>query len=84
MNINRIGRYNLFAPMSAIVDRDESGYVATTPDVPQVYGCGDTIHEAVSMLTDEILSLHQDLQRDDEYTPELLALRDFFQRIFTK
>ena len=60
---------------------DDDGYCAKTPDLPMLYGCGETEHEAVIMLKREILSLRDDLIDDDNLTQEWLEIREQVVRI---
>jgi predicted RNase H-like HicB family nuclease len=80
IHLHRIGRLNFFSPLSVLVARDGDGYLAKAPDLPEVYGCGDTAQEAVEMLQEEIVSLYDDLRGDDEFTPDWDAVREFFKR----
>lgn len=84
MALNRIGNYELFTPLSVVVEYLDGEYIAKAPDLPQLYGCGDTMFDSVEMLKQEILALYKDLCEDDEFTAEWMAHKSFLSRIFIR
>lgn len=81
VHLNRIGQYNLFTPVSVLISMDDDEFIANAPDLPELYGCGETTFEAVEMLKNEILSLYEDLNSDEEFTEDWHSVRAFFDRI---
>ena len=69
IKIQRLPNKNLKIPLDAIVDFDETGYLARATDLP-VYGDGDEPVEAIEMLKREIASHWNDLRVDYGYTDE--------------
>jgi hypothetical protein len=67
---------NLGAPLDAVVEPDDNGFIARTTDIP-IYGYGDDPIEAVDALRCEIESLYNDLLEDDEFTEEWLKVKEF-------
>ena len=75
---------DLRAPLDAIVEPDENGFIARTPDIP-LYGYGDDALEALDALKCEIESLYDDLMEDDKFTDDWLRVKDFLhERIIAR
>ena len=76
-SINFLGGQQLRRPLSAIVEPDGNSFIARTPDLP-LYGLGDDPISAIEALNNEIASLYEDLQQDDNFTDEWLKIKKFF------
>jgi len=76
IKINLLPNMNLSAPLDAVVEPDDNGFIARTTDIP-IYGYGDDPIEAVDALRCEIESLYNDLLEDDEFTEEWLKVKEF-------
>ncbi len=77
-SINFLGGRQLQRALSAIVEPDGEGFIARTPDLP-LYGLGDDPISAIEALNNEIASLYEDLQQDDNFTDEWLKIKEFFR-----
>jgi predicted RNase H-like HicB family nuclease len=62
--------------LDAIIEPDESGFIARLTDLP-LYGYGEDPKEAIDMLKREIESLYEDLMEDDEFSEEWLRIKKF-------
>ena len=71
---------HLQRPLSVLVEADDAAYIARCPDLPQLYGYGESEHEAVESLRREIESLWADLQEDAEFSDEFLAVKQILAR----
>lgn len=78
IKINLLRSKNLRAPLDAIVEPDDDGFIARTTDIP-LYGYGDDPIEAIDALKYEIESLYDDLMADDQFTDEWLRVKEFLQ-----
>lgn len=76
--INFLGGRQLRRALSAIVEPDGKNFIARTPDLP-LYGLGDDPISAIEALNNEIASLYEDLQQDDNFTDEWLKIKEFFR-----
>lgn len=82
VHLNQIGNHTLFSPMSIIIEEDDGSVIARTPDIPMLYGSGDSPFEAVEMLKREIMSLKEDVNVDDSQLGEqLVAVKRYLARI---
>lgn len=79
IKIQRLPNKNLKIPLDAIVDFDETGYLARATDLP-VYGYGDDPVEAIEMLKREIESLYNDLMADDDFSDEWVEMKKFLAK----
>ncbi|MGO9147794.1 MAG: type II toxin-antitoxin system HicB family antitoxin [Desulfomonilia bacterium] len=68
--IDSLPNKKLKTPINIIIEPDDEGFFASSPDIPSLYGCGDTRIEAVEMLRREIESLYEDLMGDDQFTDD--------------
>ena len=76
IKINFLPHKHLRSPLDAVLEPDETGFIARTTEFP-LYGHGDTPEEAVEMLKREIESLHRDLMEDNEFSEEWLRIKAF-------
>jgi hypothetical protein len=76
IQINRLPRKTLKAPLDVLVEPDDQGFVARTPDLP-LYGYGEDRIEAVDMLKQEIESLCDELLEDNHLSEEWLDVKRF-------
>ena len=76
VRINRLTKNILKAPLDILVEPDERGFVARTPDLP-LSGCGRDRIEAIDMLKGEIESLFEELQENDDVSEEWLGIKKF-------
>jgi predicted RNase H-like HicB family nuclease len=81
VQINRLTKNNLKAPLDVLVDPEERGFVARTPDLPLV-GYGKDRIEAIDMLKNEIESLFEEL-REDDVSEEWLGIKKFLTERIT-
>lgn len=63
--------------MRIIMQKDEPGWHASCPELPQLYGYGATKREARDMLLREMRSLYADLRDGTPTTDEYAALLPF-------
>jgi predicted RNase H-like HicB family nuclease len=70
IKIHSLPNNKLSMPIDIVVEPDEDGFFASAPDIPTLYGCGNTRTEAVEMLTREIESLYEDLIGGDQFTAD--------------
>ena len=78
--INRLTQKTLAKPLDAVVERDDHGYVAKTPDLP-LYGYGEDRAEAIAMLQREIESLYEDLTEGGDFGDEWADVKRFLEEI---
>ena len=76
IKIHFLPHKRLKIPLDAILEPDETGYIARTVEIP-LYGVGDTPEEAVEMLKRELESLYEDLRADDAFTEEWRPIKSF-------
>lgn len=80
VSIRSLHTKRLLAPLSAIVERDDGGYIAQTIDLP-LYGAGATPVEAVDALRWEIESLYEDLMEDNQFSDDWLKRKKLLSAI---
>jgi hypothetical protein len=76
IQINRLPHKTLKAPLDVLVEHDDDGFLARTPDLP-LYGYGEDRIEAVDMLKQEITSLYDELLENDHFSDEWLDVKRF-------
>jgi len=76
MHIQRLPHKTLINPLDVIVEPDDDGFLARTPDFP-LYGYGKDRMEAIEMLKREIESLYEDLMEDDNFSEEWINIKRF-------
>jgi predicted RNase H-like HicB family nuclease len=76
VQINRLHRSVLKAPMDVLVEPAAEGFVARVPDLPSA-GHGKDRIEAIDRLKDEIESLFEELQQSDDVSGERLSIKKF-------
>lgn len=76
IKINILPTKTLKTPLDAIIESDDSGFIARAIDLP-LYGYGDDRIEAMDNLKIEIETLYNDLMEDDEFTDEWLLIKRF-------
>jgi len=79
--INMLVNYRLSSSLHVVVEPDSEGFIARCPDIPQLYGHGEDVFEAVEMLKIEIETLYDDLEEGENFSDEWLRLKEFFQKI---
>lgn len=77
--INRLVHKSLLSPLEILIEPDDYGFLARTPDLP-LYGYGEDRMEAIDMLKREIESLYEDLMEDDNFSDEYLRIKDFLSK----
>ncbi|WP_029897922.1 type II toxin-antitoxin system HicB family antitoxin [Desulfohalovibrio reitneri] len=80
--LREVSGHALNSPLAVIVEHDEDEYFVTSGQVPRIYGCGNTLQEALSMFGDEAWSLWEDLNEDNNWTQEMLDLRKNLRGLF--
>lgn len=78
IKINTLPSKTLKLPIDVVVEPDDHGFLARTPDL-SLYGYGEDPIEAVQMLKREIESLYNDLIDDDSFNDEHLRLKKFLK-----
>ncbi len=73
--IDSLPNKKLATPFNIIIEPDGTGFIVFIPEIPSLYGCGDTRTEAIEMLKREIESLYDDLIGDDNFTDEWNAIK---------
>ena len=79
IRMNVLVNHKLRLPLDAIVEPDDQMFIARSVDLP-LYGTGDDPLEALNNLKMEIESLYDDLNQDDEYTPDWLRIKAFLNQ----
>jgi hypothetical protein len=82
VQINRLANNILNAPLDVLVEPDERGFVARTPDLP-LAGYGKDRSEAIDMLKNEIESLFEELRDNDDVSEEWLGIKEFLTERIT-
>jgi hypothetical protein len=80
LQINRLISKSLKQPITALLEKDDDGFIARSTDVP-VYGFGDDPYEATTNLRHELESLYFDLLEDDNFSPDWLDIKKFLVSI---
>jgi len=78
LTIDRLNQRSLKTPLDIIVEPDDGGFIAKTPDLP-LYGYGDDREEAIANLKIEIESLYDDLMEDDQFSEEWIRIKSFLE-----
>jgi predicted RNase H-like HicB family nuclease len=81
IRVFRINKLHFNPPLSVTVERDEDEFIAQTPEFPRLYGSGDTDTEAIDMLLEDIGNLYNELQADDNFSPEFLTMKEKFTKL---
>lgn len=79
ITINKLLNLQLQSPLDVIIEPDDNGFIARTPDLP-LYAFNDDPIEAIESLKFEIESLYNDLMEDDEFTDEWLKIKSFLRK----
>ena len=74
--IQRLPHYNMSRPIDAIVQPDDTGFIARTVDLP-LYAHSDDSIDAIEALKYEIENLYEELLEDDNFTEEWLRIKRF-------
>jgi hypothetical protein len=82
VRINRLTNNMLKPPLDVLVEPDEKGFVARTPDLP-LSGYGKDRIDAIDMLKREIESLFEELREDDDVSGERLSIKEFLTERIT-
>jgi hypothetical protein len=82
VQINRLTNKLLKAPLDVLVEPDEEGFVARTPDLP-LSGYGQDRIEAIDMLKREIESLFEELRENNDVSEEWLDIKKFLTERIT-
>lgn len=78
VSLSRLKHRHLKIPLSVIVEPDDDGFIAKTPELP-LYGYGEDRDEAIDNLKIEIESLYADLMQDDNFTEEWIQIKAFLK-----
>jgi predicted RNase H-like HicB family nuclease len=78
VQLNRLPHKILKVPLDVLVEPDEQGFLARTPDLP-LYGYGQDRIEAIDMLKSEIESLFDDLLENNHLSAEWLNVKTFLK-----
>lgn len=81
VSVHSLLGHDLIRAFNVLVEADESAFLARAPDLPQLYGHGDTPQEAVDSLIDNVESLWEDLNADENFTDEWLLARDYLNSL---
>lgn len=65
-----IGEIPLRVPLRIFIEDDDTGKHVSCLELPMLYGFGETLEEAMSMLDREILALRDELKCPDDFPPE--------------
>ena len=76
VQLNRLPHKILRLPIDVLVEPDDQGFLARTPDLP-LYGYGEDRIEAIDMLKREIEALFDELIESDDLREEWLSIRSF-------
>jgi predicted RNase H-like HicB family nuclease len=76
VRLNRLPHKILKSPLDVLVERDDQGFLARTPDLP-LYGYGEDRIEAIDMLKREIESLFDELLENNHLSEEWLNIKRF-------
>jgi hypothetical protein len=76
VQLNRLPHKILKLPIDVLVEPDDQGFLARTPDLP-LYGYGEDRIEAIDMLKREIESLFDELIESDHFSEEWLSIKSF-------
>jgi uncharacterized protein YqgQ len=82
VQLNRLPHKNLKLPLDVLVEPDDQGFLARTPDLP-LYGYGEDRIEAIDMLKREIESLFDELLEDNHLSEEWLNIKSFLTERIT-
>jgi hypothetical protein len=82
IQIHRLPHKTLKAPLDVLVEPDDHGFLARTPDLP-LYGYGEDRIEAVDMLKQQIASLCDELLEDNHLSEEWLDVKRFLTERIT-
>lgn len=80
IQIARLISKSLKKPLTALLEKDEDGFIARSTDVP-IYGFGDDPYEATTNLRHELESLYFDFLEDDNFSPDWLDIKKFLMSI---
>lgn len=78
--IHRLNKYNLREPLDIIIQKDGTGFIASSIDLP-LFGYGDDIGEAIDGLKEEIENLYEELQEDDNFTNNWKKIKKFLCQV---
>lgn len=81
LSIKQLISKDLKTPIEVLVESDEDKFIATTEEIPVLYGSGNTANKAIEMLLAEIESLYEDLLKDDDFTQDWLEIRERLKQI---
>jgi predicted RNase H-like HicB family nuclease len=77
-SLTKLVTKQLRQPINIVIEEDDGGYLARCPALP-LYGCGDSVDEAVGMLQREIESLYEDLLEDDSFTEDWRPVKAYLE-----
>ena len=80
ITINKLLNLQLQSPLDVIIEPDDNGFIARTPDLP-LYAFSEDPIEGIDSLKSEIESLYNDLMEDNEFTEEWLNVKTFLKKI---
>jgi hypothetical protein len=80
LRLRRLNKYNLREPLDIIVQKDGSGFLASSIDLP-LYGYGDDAGEAIEALKEEIENLYEELLEDDNFTRDWKRIKKFLCQV---
>jgi predicted RNase H-like HicB family nuclease len=76
IQLNRLVRRNLTAPLDVLVEPDDQGFCARAPDLPSC-GYGQNRIEAIDRLKEEIEALYDELLEEDELDETGTRIKEF-------
>ena len=76
VQINRLPNNSLKTPLDVLIEPDEKGFVARTPDLP-LSGRGRDRIEAIDGLKNKIEALFEELRQNDDVSEEWLGIKKF-------
>jgi ATP-dependent exoDNAse (exonuclease V) beta subunit len=82
VHISIIPGFFLKQPLDAIVEPDEEGYIARLVDI-RLYGYGDDRMEAIENLKNDLSELYRELNEDDNYSTEWMAIKKMLKKLIT-
>jgi predicted RNase H-like HicB family nuclease len=80
LRIRHLKNYALREPLDIVLEADESGFLASSIDLP-LYGYGDDMIEAIDMLKEEIENVHNELLEDNNFTEDWLKIKNFLSKV---
>ena len=80
LRIRHLKNYALREPLDIVLEADESGFLASSVDLP-LYGYGHDMIEAIDMLKEEIERVYEELSKDNNFTEDWLKTKSFLNKV---